>query len=132
MANLALRYVVVLVVLAAGDAAWLSYFAPAVFRPTLGSILLENPRWAAIVLFYLLYALAVLVFPLPAGLRSGSAAMVLLYGALFGFFAYMTYDMTNLATLKVWTVPLAATDIAWGAFLTAMATLAGSLVARQS
>lgn len=132
MANLALRYVVVLVVLAAGDAAWLSYFAPAVFRPTLGNILLENPRWAAIVLFYLLYALAVIVFPLQAGLRAGSTAMILLYGALFGFFAYMTYDLTNFATIKVWTAPLAATDIAWGTLLTAAATYAGALVARQS
>jgi len=112
MANIALRFVAVLVVLVAGDAAWLSYFAPAVFRPTLGSILLDNPRWPAIVAFYLLYTLAVLVFPLPAGLRAGSFLFTLLFGALFGFFAYMTYDLTNFATIKAWTAPLAAIDVA--------------------
>ena len=42
-----------------------------------------------------------------------------LYGALFGFFAYATYDLTNFATMKVWTLRVSLADIAWGAFLTA-------------
>jgi uncharacterized membrane protein len=40
----------------------------------------------------------------------------------------MTYDLTNLATIKVWTVPLAAMDTAWGAALTALAAAVGYLV----
>ncbi|HEY5048569.1 MAG TPA: hypothetical protein VII49_11180 [Rhizomicrobium sp.] len=47
MARLIVSYVVVLVVLAAAGALWLSWFARAMFRPTLGSILLDDPRWAA-------------------------------------------------------------------------------------
>ena len=130
--NLVLRYVVVLAVLAIGDAAWLSYFAPAVFRPTLGGILLDDPRWSAAILFYLLYALAVLIFPLPAGLRARSLMVALACGALFGFFAYMTYDLTNFATIKAWTTRLAAMDVAWGTALTALATGAGYLVASRA
>jgi uncharacterized membrane protein len=107
---------------------WLSYFAKAVFRPTLGTILLDDPRWLFAALFYLLYALAIMIFPISAALRGNSWIAALFYGALFGFFAYVTYDLTNLATIKVWTVRLAAMDIAWGAFLTALAATAGYLV----
>jgi uncharacterized membrane protein len=131
MRGIAIRYVVVLVVLVAGDAAWLSYFARVMFRPVLGEILLDNPRWSAAILFYLIYALGVLVFPLALGLRGGSWVTAALYGALFGFLAYMTYDLTNLATIKAWTVPLALIDMGWGAVLTAAATSAGYAIAQR-
>ncbi len=132
MTGYVVRYATVLTVLAVGDALWLSYFARAVFRPTLGAILLDQPRWPFVILFYLLYALAVVVFPVAAGLRSGSWAAALFYGALFGLFAYMTYDLTNLATIKAWTVPLALTDTVWGAALTALAATAGYIVRARS
>jgi uncharacterized membrane protein len=119
--SIAIRYVVALLVLAGGDALWLRYFAPAVFRPTLGSILLEDPRWAAVIVFYLVYPIGVLVFAVSPALRTGSIWTALLYGALFGLFAYGTYDMTNFATLKAWTLPLALMDTAWGVFLTGAA-----------
>jgi uncharacterized membrane protein len=131
MQGIIIRYVVVLLVLAIGDAAWLSYFARAMFRPTLGDLLLDNPRWGAAILFYLLYALGVLVFPLALGLRQGALLPAVLYGALFGFLAYMTYDLTNLATIKAWTMPLALIDMGWGAVLTAAATAAGYAVAQR-
>lgn len=125
---LAARYIVVLVVLAAGDFLWLSWFAPAVFRPTLGSILLENPRWSGAVLFYLLYAAGVLLFPLGLARDWMQAA---LYGAAFGFLAYMTYEATNYATLKVWTASLALIDTGWGALLTSVAALAAFLLVQR-
>ena len=120
-----LSYLAVLVVLVAGDAAWLSWFAPAVVHPTLGSILRDGVRWPAVILFYLLFALAIVIFPLS---RAGSLTAALFSGALFGFFAYMTYDLTNLATIKVWTTPLALTDTAWGTVLSAVAASAGYAV----
>jgi uncharacterized membrane protein len=43
--------------------------------------------------------------------------MVLLYGALFGFFTYATYDLTNLATLKDWPLDMVIVDIIWGTVL---------------
>ena len=128
MTALAARYLIVLVVLAAGDALWLSWFAPAVFRPTLGAILLEDPRWSGAIAFYLFYTLGVLIFPLGLA-RDWTQAV--LYGALFGFLAYMTYDATNYATLKVWTLPLALVDTGWGAFLTGLASLGGFWVSQR-
>jgi uncharacterized membrane protein len=45
--------------------------------------------------------------------------------ALFGFFAYATYDLTNLATLKQWPIGLSLLDIAWGACVSAAAAAGG-------
>ena len=131
MQAFALRYGIVLVTLIVGDALWLSYFARTMFRPVLSGILLENPRWSAAILFYLLYALGVLVFPVALGARGGWAS-VALYGALFGFLAYMTYDLTNLATIRAWTPSLALIVMCWGTILTAIASIVGfSITAGQ-
>ena len=43
----------------------------------------------------------------------------------------MTYDLTNMATLKLWPAHLAAIDIAWGTFLTAVAATAGYAAASR-
>ncbi len=115
------RYIAALIVLVVGDALWLSYFAHAVFRPTLGAILLDDPRWAAIVLFYLAYAAGILIFATKPALQSQSAWAAVACGALLGLFAYGTYDVTNFATIKAWTIRLALMDTGWGIFLTAFA-----------
>ena len=72
------------------------------------------------------------MFPVAAGLRANWWVTALLYGAAFGLFAYATYDLTNLATVSVWTMPLAIMDTAWGAVLTAIASVAGYLVCARS
>ncbi|MDE2265766.1 MAG: DUF2177 family protein [Alphaproteobacteria bacterium] len=130
MTSYAIRYGVVLAVLAVGDALWLGYFANAVFRPTLGAILRDPPNWIAAALFYLLYAAGVVIFATGPALRANSWATALLYGALFGLFTYMTYDLTNLATIRLWTIRLAAMDIAWGIALTAFAATASAVICR--
>jgi uncharacterized membrane protein len=43
------------------------------------------------------------------------------YGALFGFFCYMTYDLTNLAVIRDFPTKLAFIDMAWGSLVTALA-----------
>jgi uncharacterized membrane protein len=122
MLNYTIRYVTALVVLIVGDALWLSYFAKAVFRPTLGQILLDNPRWWAAGIFYLIFAFGVVFFSVMPALRQGSWIVAVLHGATFGFLAYMTYDLTNLATIRSWTVSLAIADTLWGTLITAAAT----------
>jgi uncharacterized membrane protein len=127
--NWVVRYIVALVFLGAGDALWLSYFAHSIFRPTLGDILLDNPRWVAVGLFYVAYAAGVLIFATRPALQAESAWTALLDGALFGLFAYGTYDVTNFATIKAWTGPLALLDTGWGTLLTALAALASYVIA---
>jgi len=125
MLSLAIRYFVTLIVLVVGDILWLGYFAHAVFRPTLKPILREDVDWRAVVLFYLLYAVGIAVFAISPALAQRSARMALLYGLLFGFLAYMTYDVTNFATLKAWTFKLAVMDTGWGTFISGVAALIG-------
>jgi uncharacterized membrane protein len=48
---------------------------------------------------------------------------VLLRGAFFGFVAYATYDLTNQATIQGWPVLVTVVDLAWGTFLTAVASI---------
>jgi uncharacterized membrane protein len=127
----AVSYGVVLFTLVVGDALWLSYFARAVFRPTLGEILLNDPRWWAVGVFYPLYALGIAIFAVSPALRHGTMIGAVWRGALFGLIAYATYDLTNLATLKAWTIPLATMDVAWGSVLTAMAAYLGFVVAAR-
>ena len=50
-------------------------------------------------------------------------------GGLFGLFCYATYDLTNMATLKVW--PLRVTLIDPSKFNEADARLAGALAVMQ-
>ena len=49
---------------------------------------------------------------------------------MLGLVAYGTYDMTNLATLKNWSVTVSIVDIAWGVVLTAMAATGGYFITR--
>ena len=45
----------------------------------------------------------------------------MLSGAVFGMVAYATYDLTNLATLKKWSVKVTVIDVLWGAIATSLA-----------
>ena len=130
MLSYGVRYGVVLLTLVVGDLLWLSYFARTVFRPTLGPMLRDPPIWTAAALFYLLYALGVVIFAVGPAFRLASWRTAIAYGALFGFFAYMTYDLTNLATIRVWTVRLAVMDVIWGTFVSGLAGLLGYAIAR--
>ena len=49
-------------------------------------------------------------------------------GALLGLVAYGTYDMSNLSTLKNWSVSVTIVDMAWGMTLSAVAATCGYLV----
>ena len=48
-----------------------------------------------------------------------------------GFFAYATYDLTNLATLKDWPAVVSVVDLAWGTCVTAVAATGGYAITQQ-
>jgi len=52
-------------------------------------------------------------------------------GALLGLVAYGTYDLTNWATLRGWSVQVTLMDWAWGTFATAVACTVGFLLTRR-
>ncbi len=123
-------YAVTAAVFLAIDFIWLSRIARSFYCGKVGDLLLDKPNMAAAAVFYAIYVVGVVFFAVSPALRAESTAMALLYGALFGFFAYGTYDMTNYATLKGWSLSLALVDISWGACLTGSSAFAGYLGAR--
>ncbi|MCB1475185.1 MAG: DUF2177 family protein [Rhodobiaceae bacterium] len=116
-------YVVAAIVFLGADFIWLSRVANGFYRQHIGSLLLDQPNFAAAGAFYLLYIAGIVYFAVAPALAGGGLTTALIAGALLGLLAYGTYDMTNLSTLKNWSVTVAVVDIAWGTFLTGLAAV---------
>jgi uncharacterized membrane protein len=124
-----LAYGAAFAALAALDFLWLGVLAKGLYRDGIGHLMAPMPNWGAAAAFYLLYPIGLLVFAvLPAG---GDWLRTLLLGALFGAFCYGTYDLSNLAVLRDWPLPLTLVDIAWGALVSAVGASAGAWVLRS-
>lgn len=111
------------------DVLWLSTAGSTLYKKEIGALLLDKPAFGPAAAFYLLYGVGVVVFAVSPALRDGSWTTALLYGALFGFLAYATYDLSNLATLRGYTTTIALVDMAWGTFLTSVAAVSVFLIA---
>ena len=129
MKSLFIGYLATLATLAVLDALWLGLVSRDFYKARLGQLLLDQPNWAVAILFYLVHALGVVVFPVPLAASWLSAA---LYGALFGFVVYAAYDLTNLATLRGWPMAVSLLDLAWGATVSAAACLAAYVAIRTA
>jgi uncharacterized membrane protein len=101
------------------DYIWLRLMVPSFYKGQIGQLLLEKPNLGAAALFYIIYVVGIVAFVLSPALEKGSFAYAAGYGALFGFVAYATYDLTNLATIKGFTAKLVIVDLMWGTLLTA-------------
>ena len=119
MTNL-ISYVAALVVFVAVDMVWLGTMSGRLYKPILGDILAPQVNMAAAAAFYLRYPIGLVIFAINPALKAGGVSTALLYGALFGFFTYATYDLTNQVTLRNWSSLLTVVDIAWGSFLGAV------------
>ena len=128
--KVAVAYMAVLAFFALVDTLWLGVVARGFYRAELGSLLAPEVRLDAAVLFYVVYAAGIVVFAVAPALRAESLVTALAMGGLFGFFAYATYDLTNLATLRDWPLRMTIVDIAWGTALTAGSAAVGTLAAR--
>ena len=117
--NLAI-YASFLVTLIAIDLVWLLGIAKNLYRDQMGDLMANEPKLIAGLAFYLFYALGVCIFVIIPALSKQSWIYALQYGALFGLFCYMTYDLTNLAVIRNFPTQLALIDIAWGSFVTAV------------
>ena len=124
-------YVATLIVFIVADMAWLGTMVNRVYRPALGDIMLAGVNLPPAIVFYLLYPVGIMVFAVLPALKSGSIGGAIAHGAMLGFFAYATYDLTNYATLRNWTLQLTVIDIAWGTVLGALAAAAGIIAMSQ-
>lgn len=123
--KLVIGYLLTAVVFFAIDMLWLGLVAKGLYNKYLGSFLAEQVNWTAAIIFYLLFIVGIFVFAIMPAVEKDSLMKAVLLGALFGFFTYATYDLTNLATLKDWPIKIVLIDIVWGAVLTASVSTSG-------
>ncbi|MEQ1536220.1 MAG: DUF2177 family protein [Burkholderiaceae bacterium] len=128
MQKLLVTYLTTTVVMVLIDLVWLGFIAKPMYQAGIGHLMAEKPNIAAAISFYALFPVGLMIFAiLPESANAGWQRTALL-GALFGFFTYATYDLTNLATLKNYPLQLALIDILWGSLVSAVAATAGKLV----
>ena len=108
------------------DMVWLRLIAVQWYAEGMGPLLTNSPNLWAAAAFYLMFPAGLLIF---AVFPSAGAPLVksVTMGALFGFFAYATYDLTALAVIKGWPVGLTFLDMAWGTLVSGIAATVGKL-----
>lgn len=125
----ALAFVTVLIIFSVIDTLWLGFMGDRVYRPLIGEVLADKFRLAPAIAFYCLYALGLTIFAVLPALKSGDWKTALMWGALFGLFAYGTYDLTNYATLKTWGLKITLLDMTWGVVVSGVCSAAAAAVA---
>jgi uncharacterized membrane protein len=126
--RLAAAYVVCALIFLATDSVWLTLASERLYHSELGDLLAPQPRLGAAVMFYLIYIAGVVGFAIAPALQSGGARRALVRGAALGLVAYATYDLTNQATLAMWSTKLTVIDLAWGTSLTGLSAAATAAV----
>ena len=113
------------IVVAVLDGVWLTVMGNKLYRPVLGDWMANKVNLPAAAAFYIIFLIGVTFLATAPALRELSAGRAALNGAVLGFVAYATYDLTNQATLTRWSTTITLSDIAWGTFMTCTAALAG-------
>ena len=81
--NIAVAYVLTLIVFAVIDTVWLGNMGNRLYRPLVGSMLADNFRLAPAIAFYALYAAGLTIFAVLPGLAEGGWKKALLWGGLW-------------------------------------------------
>jgi uncharacterized membrane protein len=113
------------------DMIWIGFVASGFYRSHIGRLLRPDVNWPGAIIFYLIFIAGVEYFAILPSVTKGSAFQAAIAGALFGFVSYATYDLTNYATMKDFPLIVALVDMAWGAFLSCMVTVAGYFLATR-
>jgi uncharacterized membrane protein len=119
-------YVVVTVTMLVLDLVWLRGIATSWYEEGLRHLMASKPDLKAAGVFYLLYPLGLVIFGVLPN-EDSTLLRAVGMGALFGFFAYATYDLSNLATLRDWPLNVSLMDMAWGTLASGLSVGAGKL-----
>lgn len=114
------------------DMVWIGLLMKGFYSQQLGELARRSgdslaPRWIPAIAVYLLIPLGIVLFVQPR-LGQGPLWVDFAWGALFGFVAYGVYDLTNLATLELWRLPVTLVDMAWGATLCGISSVVLTLL----
>ena len=128
MAKFFAIYVAIFLIMLVIDMLWLGVIAKPLYQQGIGHLMAAKPNLVAAGLFYVIFPIGLMFFAvIPDGV-SPEWKRVLINAAVFGFFAYATYDLTNLAIMKNWPIGLSLIDVAWGTFASTVSAAAGKLV----
>lgn len=128
--SVVISYLLTFVVFLTVDMLWLGIIAKNLYQKYLSDFLSDKVNWTAAFIFYFLYVAGISIFVIYPAVNKGSVFNAILMGALFGIFTYATYDLTNLATLKGWPLPIVFIDIIWGAALSAIVSFSGFYIVK--
>ena len=123
-------YLLTVPIFFAVDILWLGVIARDFYRRQLGFILSPQVNWTAAIIFYLIYIGGILFFAVRPAIVHNSWGQAVVLGALFGFFTYATYDLTNLATIRQWPLIIVICDILWGVCLCALVSTLSFAIAK--
>lgn len=123
--NIIISYLLTFIVFLMIDMLWLGFIAKDLYQKYLGHFLSDKVNWTAAFIFYFIYVAGISIFAIYPAVNKASVMNAIVMGALFGVFTYATYDLTNLATLKGWPLPIVFIDIVWGAVLSSIVSLSG-------
>ncbi|MGH6859874.1 MAG: DUF2177 family protein [Phyllobacterium sp.] len=121
MVKYALAYLSTAVIFFVLDFIWLSTMATSFYRARIPAIMATDVNYVAAILFYLMFVGGIVIFAVGPALENGRWMTALVYGALLGFIAYGTYDLTSQATLKQWSTAVTVVDMAWGTIASGLA-----------
>jgi len=130
MKSILISYLLTFIVFLLIDFLWLGIIAKNLYQKYLGDLLSDKVNWTAAFIFYFIYVAGISIFAIYPAVQKESVFNAILMGALFGLFTYATYDLTNLATLKGWPLPIVFIDILWGIILSASVSLSGFYIVK--
>lgn len=113
------------------DLTWLGLIAKNIYQKYMGHLMRPTPNWTAAVIFYLLFIVGLVIFAIYPAIRNNSWSYALFYGAMFGFFTYMTFDLTSLAVIKDWRWQIVIIDIIWGIVLSSLVSVLAYLIGKN-
>ena len=122
MLRLVVAYLIAALAFGALDAVWLTQSYTQVYLPQIGALTRPTPEPFASLAFYLVYLAGLVRFAVAPGVSRDGVVRAMINGACFGCVAYATYDLTNLATIRGWTLTVSLVDMVWGTVASAVAS----------
>lgn len=123
MTKYLVAYLTTVFVIVALDRFWLSVIARPLYQQGFGRPMAERSNVSVVFLFYAVFALGVMLFAVAPNGEVAGWGNTLVAGALFGFFAYATYDLAN--PLKNWPIGVSVLEISLGSLFSSFSAGAG-------
>ena len=121
-------YLTIIVVMFVLDIIWLSMIAKPLYQQGIGHLMADEPNFLFAGMFYLVYAAGLIWFALMPNRHHRGLKNTFATAVAFGFFVYASYDLTNLALLKDWSLSLSVIDVTWGTLLSGVSAAFGKWV----